>query len=390
MKGLDLLKNSYECVVIGGGVAGSTAAYHLTKLGYKVALIEKTQGPHHKVCGEFLSFESMVYLKEMGIQLDDDTPIIKHFKLFSPRSNTGFTFPSPGRGISRYKLDEELLNNAKKIGADVFRGVCMRGTHEEGGGLIRIQTNGNDFYARNLFIATGKYDHSKEYKRQGKDHSYLGFKTHFKFKSPCNDLKETTILFSFPGGYGGICPVENDTMNFCFVIDKTIYRSLKGNFDSAVAYLRQQNSKLDSILQEASLMDSLCAISYIPYGFLRYQNSIGNVYFLGDQRMVIPSFTGDGMAIAISTAKNCAYEFDHRQKGQGFQSEPMQRILKKQMNWALMANTILKSSWAIEMGLLIPPLSSFLIKTVYQKTRITKTESIDYEPIAFENNYSRR
>jgi flavin-dependent dehydrogenase len=383
------MKNSYECVVIGGGVAGSTALYHLTKLGYKVALLEKTQGPHHKVCGEFLSFESVEYLKEMGIHLDDDTPLIKHFKLFSPRSNTGFTFPFPGRGISRYKLDEELLNNAKKAGADIFRGVCMRSYHEESRGFFRIQTSVNDFYARHLFIATGKHDHSKENKRQGKDHSYLGFKTHLKFKTPCDDLKETTVLFSFPGGYGGICPVENDMMNFCFVIDKMVFKSLKGNFDSAIAYLRLQNSKLDSILKEASLMDRLCAISYIPYGFLRHQNSIGNVYFIGDQRMVIPSFTGDGMAIALSTAKNCAYEFDHRQKGQKYQSEPMQRILKKQMNWALMANTVLKSSWATEVCLFIPPVSSFLSKTIYRKTRITRMKEINYEPVAIENNYSR-
>ena len=366
------MKNVYECLVIGGGVAGSTAAYHLTRLGRKVALLEKTQGPHHKVCGEFLSFESIEYLNEMGIFLNLDAPVIKYFQLFSPRSNTGFTFPFPGRGISRYKLDEELLNNAKDAGADIFRGVCMRSYHEEEKGIFKIQTSENDFYAKHLFIATGKHDHSKEYKRLGRDHSYLGFKTHLHFKSPCNDFKETTILFTFLGGYGGICPVENDEMNFCFVMDKMIYKDLKGNFDSAIAYLRQQNTKLDSILQQTSSMNRHCAISYIPYGFLRQQSSIGNVYFLGDQRMVIPSFTGDGMAIALSTAKNCAYEFDKRQKGLKFQNGLLQRKLKKQMDWALMANSILKSSWATQAGLSIPQFSSFIIKTIFQQTRIAR------------------
>ena len=366
------MRNLYECVVIGGGVAGSTAAYHLARLGYKVALLEKTQGPHHKVCGEFLSFESIEYLKEMGIYLGDDTPVIKYFQLFSPRSNTGFTFPFPGRGVSRYKLDEELLDNAKEAGADIFRGACMRNYHEEDDGLFRIETGTHDFYARHLFIATGKHDHSKEYKRQGKDHSYLGFKTHLHFESLCNELQETTILFSFPGGYGGICPVENGTMNFCFVIDKKMYKSLNFNFDSAIAYLRRSNSKLDSILQQVHLMDRVCAVGNIPYGFLRRQSSIGNVHFLGDQRMVIPSFTGDGMAIALSTAKNSVDEFDDRQKGRKFQIKPMEKILRKQMDWALMASAILKSSWATEVGLSSPKFSSFFIETVFQETRMAK------------------
>src|SRR5665213_1654141 len=100
-----VMKNSHECIVIGGGIAGSTAAYHLAKFGYNVAVLEKSQGPCHKICGEFLSFEAISYLKEMGVSLNGDNPVIKHFQLFSPRSKAEFVFPFPGRGISRYKLD---------------------------------------------------------------------------------------------------------------------------------------------------------------------------------------------------------------------------------------------------------------------------------------------
>ncbi|MDZ4243611.1 MAG: FAD-dependent oxidoreductase, partial [Candidatus Doudnabacteria bacterium] len=262
------MKNNYECIVIGGGVAGSTAAYHLAKLGYNVAVLEKTQGPHHKVCGEFLSFEALAYLKGMGITLNDDSPVVKYFKLFSPRSNTGFTFPSPGRGISRYKLDEEILNNAESAGADVLRAVCMRGYHKEVEGFFKVETNAGDFYARYLFMAIGKHDYSKEHKRRGKDQSYLGLKTHIRLKSLRREFKETTMLFSFPGGYGGICPVENDMMNFCFIIDKKVYKLLNSSFDGVIAFLRRSNPKLDSVVQEAGFIEPVCAVGYIPYGFL--------------------------------------------------------------------------------------------------------------------------
>ncbi len=385
------MKNLYECVVVGGGVAGSTAAYHLINLGYKVALLEKTNGPHHKVCGEFLSFEALGYLKEMGIFLDDDIPVIKYFRLSSPRSKVEFTFPFPGRGMSRYQLDEELLNNARHAGVDVFRSICMRSYHQEEEGLIRIETITDDFYARYLFIATGKHDHSKEHKREGKDNSYVGLKTHIRFKDQGHEFKETTALFSFPGGYGGICPVEDEAMNFCFLIDKKIYKALNGNFDAVLAYLRRSNRQLDAVFHQADFIEPVCAISHIPYGFLRDQSSHRNVYFLGDQRMVIPSFTGDGMAIALSTAKNCAYEFDCRQKDRKVQVEQIQKRLKKQMHWAFIAQGFLKYPWAIEWCMSVPVLSFFLIKTIFQKTRVSKTEDIYHDDQSvFTSDYSRR
>jgi flavin-dependent dehydrogenase len=328
----------------------------------------------------------------MGIPLNGDIPVVKYFQLFSSRFNSGFTFPFPGRGMSRFKLDEELLNSAKKAGADVYRGVCMRSYQEEDDGLFRIETGNRIFLARHLFIATGKHDYSKEGKRHGKDHSYLGLKTHIHLKSPQKELRETTILFSFPGGYGGVCPVEKDLFNFCIVIKKKLYKSLNSNFARTIEFLRRSNSKLDFILQQADFTDHVCAVGYIPYGFLRRQSRKGNIYFLGDQCMVIQSFTGDRMAIALSTAKNCAYEFDHRQKGLKFRIDLMRKIMKKQMNWALMAHAILKSSWATDAGVSIPMFSSFLIKKIFLETRIFKMKDNLYEPApAFvEYNYSRR
>jgi flavin-dependent dehydrogenase len=364
------MKNLYECVVIGGGVAGSSAAYHLAKRGYNVALLEKTQVPHHKVCGEFLSFEAIDLIEEMGIILDQHVPRIKHFQLLSSQSKAGYTFPSPGRGISRYKLDEDLLGNAKEAGVDIFRGVSMRSYHRADQGLFKVVTHTDDFYARNLFLATGKHDHSKEHKRKGKDDSFIGFKTHM-YSEPLNQIfKETTVLFTFPGGYGGICPVENLRMNFCFVIDRKIYKSLNSDFAHCVAFLRRSNLQLDLILEKSDFSEPVCAVGFIPYGYVRPPSMDENIYFLGDQRAVIPSFTGDGMAIALNTAKSCVHAFDHRQRKTRGAPEPIQKILKRQMRWALVAHRLLKSSWVVEFCMLLPGIPKLLIQTFFQKTRM--------------------
>ena len=49
---------SYEAVVVGGGPAGSAAAYTLAAAGKKVCLIDKAEFPRDKLCGGGLTFRS--------------------------------------------------------------------------------------------------------------------------------------------------------------------------------------------------------------------------------------------------------------------------------------------------------------------------------------------
>ena len=43
--------NIYDCIIVGAGPAGGTAAYHLAKCGHKVLVIEKESLPRYKPCG---------------------------------------------------------------------------------------------------------------------------------------------------------------------------------------------------------------------------------------------------------------------------------------------------------------------------------------------------
>ena len=47
----------FDVIIIGGGLAGLTSAIHLSKHNIKVLLVEKTNYPSHKVCGEYISKE---------------------------------------------------------------------------------------------------------------------------------------------------------------------------------------------------------------------------------------------------------------------------------------------------------------------------------------------
>ena len=46
-----MMQTRFDAIIIGAGVAGSTAAILLARAGWSVALVEKQHFPRRKVCG---------------------------------------------------------------------------------------------------------------------------------------------------------------------------------------------------------------------------------------------------------------------------------------------------------------------------------------------------
>jgi flavin-dependent dehydrogenase len=104
-------------------------------------------------------------------------------------------------------------------------------------------------------------------------------------------------LFLFPGGYGGLSLVEGGVANFCLVVRRAVLRS-KGGWPELLAAIRDDCPHIAQRLEDASaLWDRPLAVSSIPYGYLAGRPH--GLWSVGDQAACIPSFTGDGMAIAL-------------------------------------------------------------------------------------------
>ena len=52
-------KNNYDIIIIGGGPAGSTAAYLLSNFGYKALIIDKSRFPRKKLCGGLITRKTL-------------------------------------------------------------------------------------------------------------------------------------------------------------------------------------------------------------------------------------------------------------------------------------------------------------------------------------------
>jgi flavin-dependent dehydrogenase len=71
---MEKIKPMRDLIVIGGGPAGTSAAITCARNGARVLLLERGRFPRHKVCGEFVSAESLDLLA--GLLAPQDKPLL--------------------------------------------------------------------------------------------------------------------------------------------------------------------------------------------------------------------------------------------------------------------------------------------------------------------------
>jgi flavin-dependent dehydrogenase len=92
------------------------------------------------------------------------------------------------------------------------------------------------------------------------------------------------------------------------------------------------------------LLDKPIAITHIPYGYIRGTTENG-LYCIGDQAAVIPSFTGDGISIALHTARCAVAAYLAAEPAPAFQVR-LRSALLPQMRLAQVAADGLNNSLA--------------------------------------------
>ena len=289
-------------LVIGGGLAGSMVAIRLAAAGRQVTLLEKETAAHHKVCGEFLSPEAVEYLNQVGINpLDLGAAAIRFVRLSSKQRVMEKVLPFTALSLSRFTLDEALLSRAEERGCKVQRGSFVEHLNMQDNLWLAQLRGGESVCAHTVFLANGKHDIRGWERAHTGQCDLVAFKSHWQLDPSQTDmLREFIELFLFPRGYGGLSLVERDVANLCLVVRQAELRRI-GGWQELLASVLDDNRHLKQRLQGAkALWDRPLAISSIPYGHLAGQPF--GLWCVGDQAAVIPSFTGDGMSIALHSA----------------------------------------------------------------------------------------
>lgn len=304
-------------VIIGGGLAGGAVAARLAHLGRPALVLEREAGAHDKICGEFLSVEAGRHLAALGF----DVARLGGARIDTMRLHVGgrtaaARLPFVATGVTRRALDAALLDHAEALGADVQRGVAVRGV-ENGRAVTAAGTIDGD----ELVLATGKHElRGLARDASGTIDDLIGFKMFFRATPKLRAaLAGAVTVTAYDGGYAGLQCVENDRVNLCLLVERQRFKAVGGSWPALFAVLLHEPG-LQLLADAEPLLPRPLTISGVPYGFLVGKSgdlgvnggrseavsghSAGDpaadpLWRVGDQAAVIPSFCGDGMAMAL-------------------------------------------------------------------------------------------
>jgi len=288
----------YDLIVIGGGPAGTSAAITCARSGARVLLLERRRFPRHKVCGEFVSAESL----ELLFSLLD----AKHVRLFSeavriPRGRVfldGRTLQAPidpaAASISRFDLDAALWDSAQRCGIDGRQQTDVR--RISGIGPFTIESPVGEFEGRALINASGRGSKLNSGAADASGRKWLGLKGHFAESSP----PASVDLYFFDGGYCGVQPVDisdgderNGRVNACAMVRADVASTL------AEVFVRHPRLRERS-LGWKPLSDP---VSTSPLVFREPQPERDGILMAGDAAGFVDPFVGDGISLALRSGR---------------------------------------------------------------------------------------
>jgi flavin-dependent dehydrogenase len=288
-----------ETIVVGGGPSGASAACSLAAARRDVVLLERSAGPHHKVCGEFLSIETQAILHQFGVDpaVHGAVPVDAVGIHVGQRHVTA-KLPFRALSLSRFKLDQALLTRARELGAEVRTNVSVQEVSRGAGRWDVRLAGGEVLQSRNLILATGKQ--ALRGLRDNRDTSLVGFKMHLRLRRHAA-LARRVDLFMLDRSYAGLEPIENGIANLCLVMTRDLAQQVGSGWPALCKHLVSASPPLAEYLAGAApQFDKPLAVVCPVNGHLD-DEAEPEAFRVGDRLAHIPPFTGDGLAIAVAS-----------------------------------------------------------------------------------------
>jgi flavin-dependent dehydrogenase len=309
--------SEFDLIVIGGGPAGTSAAITAARSGARVLLLERGKFPRQRVCGEFVSAESLELLAGLlatacSTILENAVRISKA-RLFFDGHNISAPVEPSAASIARFDLDAALWQAAEGAGAIALQQTTVESI--SGNSPFLVHTSSGSFLAGAVISASGRWSNLRSQPSRENDHSrrnlaepkWLGLKAHFSESDP----HPSVDLYFFDGGYCGVQPVrlaaDDQTLgrvNACAMVRSDVAHSLP----EVLAH----HPQLKKRAQEWQRLTEPVATS--PLVFREPAPVDDNILRVGDAAGFVDPFVGDGISLALrggALAAKCLIPFIH-------------------------------------------------------------------------------
>jgi flavin-dependent dehydrogenase len=222
----------HDCIVVGGGPAGSTVGSLLAKDGHDVLVLERAVFPRFHV-GESLLPSELPIFEKLGFDVSEIPSLHKHGADFLDE-RTGkcgrFAFaqglegtPSYSFQVERAVFDEALLKRSMELGAEIRQGTRVLDV-DVGADFVTVRTEDGEHRARFLVDATGRdrllSKQHATYERV-EDLGLAAVWGHFEGILPSErvELEKTgnIIILMIDGGWGWVIPLVGGRISTGFV-----------------------------------------------------------------------------------------------------------------------------------------------------------------------------
>ena len=290
-----------DVIIVGGGLAGLFNAIKLNRAGLKVTVIEKKNYPFHRVCGEYVSYEVLPFMHNLGVDIESLGP--SHITRLEITSAGGKRFNTKldlgGFGLSRYTLDNYLYHKAQYEGVKFLQNTRVedvRFVHNQ----FEVVIPGNLLFAPLVIGSYGKRSNLDQKLKRSffyKRNPYLAVKFHIKANLPDNLIQ----LNNYKDGYCGVSKVDNDRWCMCYLAnrdDLRKYGSLPGLEENVIRknpYLNDIFNAAEFLLEKPEVINEISFEKKAPVEH--------HILMSGDTAGMIAPLCGNGMAMAVHSSK---------------------------------------------------------------------------------------
>lgn len=367
-----------DVIIVGGGLAGLITSILLSRGGLRVMLIERKKYPFHRVCGEYISCETLPFLEKHNLYPAALGPAAIDRLMVSAISGRTFTsrLELGGFGISRFRYDHWLAEQAVSSGVVILEGTTVTNIHFEEDSFTVFTSSGHVQSTRLVIGAHGKRSKlDKQLQRTfiGRRYPYVGVKYHVQTDVAARD---TVALHNFRGGYCGVCKVEEDKYNVCYLIHRDQLKKY-GNIAAAEALVLKKNPHLGELFRDSEFVfDRPEVINEIS--FEKKEAVYDHVLMAGDAAGMITPLCGNGMAMAIHSARLLAGNILAHWQGGAFDRQRLEQSYQQQWDelfarrlWmgrqlqSAMFGAPIASEVAVFTGRYLKPVSDALIRLTH-------------------------